>query len=189
MIIYHPTEHQPNFNDKIIAVVGTRYCTLRGLSIAYQIGKLLALNNITLITGLAKGIDIAAVKGCCEHNGKIIGVRPYIYPIDYIDTDLYKQIIKNGCIISYNRNKADIINTLKKEYFKRNQLIASIARIIIMIEARYDMHSGTMHYTNYTHKMYIWKPTSNEFKRAYEYYKSKGAKSFSNINELKAIID
>ena len=188
MIIYHPAEYRL-VNDRIIAIVGTRYCTSEGSATAYQIGKLLALNDITLITGLAKGIDTAAVRGCCKHNGKIIGVRPYIYPIDYINTELYRQIIKNGCIISYNRNKADIINTLKKEYFKRNQLIATLARIIIMVEARYDMHSGTMHYINYAHKMYVWKPMNNEFRKAYEFYISKGARSFSDIDELKVITD
>jgi DNA processing protein len=62
----------------IIAIIGTRNCTSEGREIAYQIGYALAKANYTIVTGLAKGIDMLATSGSLDAKGKVIAVRPYL---------------------------------------------------------------------------------------------------------------
>lgn len=57
-----------------IAVVGTRSATPRGVKLAHHIAKQLALRNVTIVSGLAKGIDTAAHAGALAAGGRTISV-------------------------------------------------------------------------------------------------------------------
>lgn len=61
-------------NEKSIAIVGCRECTKYGENIAKKIAYNLSLNNINVISGLARGIDSFAHKGSLMANGKTIAV-------------------------------------------------------------------------------------------------------------------
>jgi len=179
-------------DDNIIAVVGTRKATDEGKAMAYNICKILSKNYI-ITTDLAQGIDYHATLGVLEADGKIIGVRPYLYPIDYIKGELLERMVKNGCIMSKNLMKSDSYSWIIRQFHLCNLVIARIARAIVMIEARYTKHSGTMHYLNLNidKPIYIWRPrsTSIEYVRAYEEYTNNGAIGFDDVDELMTIIN
>jgi DNA processing protein len=182
-------------DDNIIAVVGTRQCSDDGKKIAYDIGKALS-NKYIVVTGLAKGIDYHVTLGTLDSKGKVIEVRPYLYPIDYVNGELLNKIITNGCIISENLKKINSYNWVAKQLYLRNRIIAGIAKAVVIVEARYDKNSGTMHQVEFAIKrgkpVFIWKPTpttNNKFIDAYEYYVKSNAKGFNNVDELIAMLE
>ena len=55
---------------KCIAIVGTRKCSKEGQELAHEIAVQLSVNGYTIVSGLAKGIDIAAHAGAVENEEK-----------------------------------------------------------------------------------------------------------------------
>ena len=60
--------------EKSIAMVGCRICTKYGENVAKNIAYNLSINNINIISGLAKGIDTYSHIGCIKGNAKTIAV-------------------------------------------------------------------------------------------------------------------
>lgn len=129
-------------NEKSMAIVGCRQCTKYGENVAKKLSYNLSLNNINVISGLAKGIDSFAHKGSLFAKGKTIAVvgcgLDRVYPEE--NKVLFNEIIKtNGAIISEY-----IIGTkpLAKNFPKRNRIISGLASGVIVVEAREK--SGTL---------------------------------------------
>src|SRR6516165_764062 len=57
-----------------VAVVGTRAATPHGLEDAYELGAVLARAGVTVVSGLAIGIDAAAHEGALDAGGAVVGV-------------------------------------------------------------------------------------------------------------------
>jgi DNA processing protein len=180
-------------SKNIIAIIGTRNCTAEGRQIAYQIGYALARKDYTVVTGLAKGIDMLATSGSLDAKGKVIAVRPYLYPIDYINNRLLKKITTNGCIVSENLEKVNDGLWIKMQFFLRNRIISALAKAIVLIETKYDKHSGTMHQLKFLYQngsfikpIYIWQPVSKrkDVVKGFAVYIAKGAVPFRTVDEL-----
>jgi DNA processing protein len=180
-------------NSNIVAVIGTRNCTAEGRQIAYEIGYELAKQGYTVVTGLAKGIDMLATSGSLDAKGKVIAVRPYLYPIDYADCRLLKKITSNGCVISENLEKVNDSLWIRMQFFLRNRIISALARAMVLIEAKYDKHSGTMHQLKFLYQngsfvkpIYIWQPISKreDLVKGFAVYVAKGAVPFRTVEEL-----
>ena len=62
---------------KIVAISGSRKTTPEALQTADKIGKMLTEHGWTVVTGLAKGCDAAAVQGTLSEGGNVIGVVPH----------------------------------------------------------------------------------------------------------------
>lgn len=123
-----------NFNMPSVAIVGSRNCSSYGGNIAYKISYELALNGITVISGMAKGIDGAAQRGCLAAGGytcAVLGCGPDVcYPKSNID--LYMDVHKNGCIISEYAPGTPPVNGLFPE---RNRIISGLGDVLIVVEA------------------------------------------------------
>lgn len=122
--------------QKSIAIVGSRDCSEYGKTMAQAFSYLLAKNNITVISGLAKGIDSFAHVGTLQAKGRTIAVIgtgiDLVYPKE--NKDLMEQIIKKGgTIISEYPlgTKPD-----KQNFPRRNRIIAGLADGVLVIEAR-----------------------------------------------------
>ncbi len=129
-------------NEKSIAIVGCRLSSKYGESVANKLSYNLSLNNINVISGLARGIDSFAHKGSLMGNGKTIAVvgcgLDTIYPQE--NKNLFNEIIqKNGLIISEY-----VIGTkpLAKNFPRRNRIISALSNGVIVVEAREK--SGTL---------------------------------------------
>ncbi len=124
-------------NNKSLAIVGSRKCTSYGIKYAKEFASKISKNNITIVSGLAIGIDTVAHEFSKNCKGKTIAVMgcglDQIYPKE--NGELYKQILEDGgCIISEyaNGTKADT-----KKFPKRNRIISGISMGVLVIEATY----------------------------------------------------
>ena len=128
-------------NNDSIAIVGSRKSTEYGRKYAKKFAEELSKNNVTIISGLAIGIDSIAHEYSKSNLGKTIAVLgcglDYVYPQENIL--LYKQILKNGgCIISEYPlgTKADT-----KKFPKRNRIISGLSIGVLVVEA--SLKSGS----------------------------------------------
>lgn len=123
-------------NDRAIAIVGSRECTQYGKTVAENISYELANKNINIISGMAKGIDSYAHRGCLKANGKTIAVLgsglDRIYPKENLM--LYDEIIqKGGAVISEYVIGAE---AEKMNFPARNRIISGLSDGVIIVEAK-----------------------------------------------------
>lgn len=89
-------------DDRAIAVVGTRKPSTRGHQTAYEIAAALAARNVTIVSGLAEGIDSAAHAGALSAGGRTIAVFgtgiDHIYPAS--NRQLAADIARSGACVS-----------------------------------------------------------------------------------------
>ena len=134
-------------NSFSLAIIGCRNSSEHGREFTELISYDLALNNITIVSGLARGIDSCAHIGTIKAKGKTIAVLGggfnHIYPKENIP--LIKKILEaGGTVISeYDPNTSP-----KPEYFRaRNRIISGLSNGVIVVEAK--KFSGTMITVNY----------------------------------------
>lgn len=129
-------------NKKAMAIVGCRLCTEYGKITAKKIAYNLSMNNINVISGLARGIDAAAHTGSLAGTGKTIAVvgcgLDRVYPEE--NKNLFREIIKAGGVIISEY----VIGTkpLAKNFPKRNRIISGLSNGVIVVEA--GLKSGTL---------------------------------------------
>lgn len=129
-------------NNKCIAIVGTRDSTQYGEHYAKQFAREFSRLGITVVSGLAIGIDSVCHQNSMNEAGKTIAVvgsgLNNIYPKENIG--LANQIIKNGgAIISeYSPNtKVDV-----SKFPIRNRIIAGLSEGVLVIEAKFRSGSS-----------------------------------------------
>ncbi len=85
-----------------VAVVGSRKCSIYGRQISRTFSRELARSGLTIVSGLARGIDSAAHLGAVEVNGRTIGVLgcgvDVVYPRE--NRKLFSRVRESGCLIS-----------------------------------------------------------------------------------------
>ncbi len=118
------------------AVVGTRRATTYGRKAAFVLAKELSENDITVVSGLALGIDAMAHKGAVqEKKGATVAVLACgldnIYP--RTNVQLAAKIIQNGgCLLS---EYAPGEQPLKYRFPERNRIISGLSKATVVIEA------------------------------------------------------
>ncbi len=118
-----------------VALVGARAATVYGKEVAFALGKALGAAGITVVSGLARGIDAAAHRGALAANGRTVAVQacgPNItYPPEH--RDLAAEIQKHGAVISEFPPGA----APRRYHFPlRNRLISALSQVVVVIEAR-----------------------------------------------------
>lgn len=132
-------------NTFCISIVGTRHCTHYGADCARKFGRELAENDVTIVSGLATGIDTFAHEGALV-SGKTISV--FAGGVDIIfptaNEKLAEHIEKDGLIVSEFKPRTP---TKSYNFPLRNRIIAGLSRGILIVEA--SNKSGTMHTKEY----------------------------------------
>jgi len=122
-------------NNLCIAVVGTRKPSLYGKIQTEEITKFLARNNITIVSGFARGIDIIAHETAIKNNKPTIAVLgsglENIYPISH--KKYIADIIKKGGAVITEYEPDD--PPLQFHFPQRNRIIAGISRAVVVVEA------------------------------------------------------
>ena len=128
-------------NSNSIAVIGSRDCSGYGEKWCKKFVKGLVEYDLTIVSGMAKGIDTIAHDTAIKYGGKTIAVLPSgfdnIFPKDNLN--LYKNIINSGgaVVSEYPPHiKAD-----SRKFLERNRLVSGLALGTLVIEAEY--RSGT----------------------------------------------
>lgn len=133
-------------NESGIAVVGTRTPTQYGKDLTEKITIGLVQKGITIVSGLARGIDTIAHKSALKSNGITIAVTgsglDKIYPPE--NKSLYNEIADAGIIITefVPGTKPDAIN-----FPKRNRIISGLSLGSVIIETR--KNGGAMQTAGY----------------------------------------
>lgn len=128
-------------NNNSIAIVGSRKCTDYGIKYTKKFAKEIANNNVTIVSGLAIGIDSVAHEIATKCVGNTIAVLGCglnnIYPKE--NMELFNLILENnGCVISeYEPN----VKVCMKNFPKRNRIISGISLGVLVTEAKF--RSGT----------------------------------------------
>lgn len=121
-------------NSPIVAIVGARKATAYGRETTYGLARDLACLGVTVISGLALGVDSAAHRGALEA-GNTIAVLPgsveTVYPAT--NRQLGQQILdKNGSLVSEYPPYTDI---RRHNFIERNRIIAGLAQAVVVVEA------------------------------------------------------
>jgi DNA processing protein len=120
-----------------IAVVGTRKCTSYGKQVTSEITRDLANNGITIVSGLALGIDTLAHQAALEVNEKTIAVlgsgldAQNIYPVT--NCHLAEKIIETGGTLISEHPLGTL--PLKFNFPQRNRIIAGLTLGTLVVEA------------------------------------------------------
>ena len=128
----------PTAEEICVAVVGTRRPSSYGEQTAYQITGELVNAGITIISGLAPGVDTFAHKACVERGKRTIAVlgsgidESAMYPQENVE--LSRQIVKNGgCLISeYPPTKPGMLH----QFPARNRLVVALSQGVLVVEAK-----------------------------------------------------
>lgn len=128
-------------NNRSIAIVGSRKCSEYGVKYAKKFAKEISNEGITVVSGLALGIDSVAHEFSKGEKGKTIAVvgcgLNHIYPEE--NKELFFSILKNdGCIVSEYEPDAEID---MKNFPKRNRIISGISDGVLVVEASYKSGS------------------------------------------------
>ncbi|HYB43124.1 MAG TPA: DNA-processing protein DprA [Candidatus Methylomirabilis sp.] len=117
-----------------IAVVGSRQATSYGTGVAEELGRELAARGVTIVSGLARGIDSAAHRGALRAGGRTIAVlgsgADVIYPSEH--RPLAAEIEASGALVS---QFAPGTRPLAYRFPVRNRVIAGLALGVVVVEA------------------------------------------------------
>ncbi len=122
-------------DEPTVAIVGARNCSFYGRRQAKLFGEKLAEKGITIISGMARGIDACAQEGALSAGGKSFGVLgcgvDVCYPAE--NRWLYEALAGQGGIISEFEPGSV---PLSWHFPIRNRIISGLADIVLVIEAR-----------------------------------------------------
>jgi DNA processing protein len=117
-----------------VALVGSRHATEYGEGVAEELGAQLAARGITVVSGLARGIDSAAHRGALRAGGRTLAVLgsgvDVIYPPE--NRRLAARIESSGALIS---QFAPGTPPLPHHFPLRNRVIAGLALAVVVVEA------------------------------------------------------
>lgn len=128
---------KPNYDTPSVAVVGTRKCSQYGERACEDLVRLLGLQKIIIVSGLAFGIDGVAHETCLKNHGRTIAVLGsgvndhHIMPRNHLD--MAKRIIENGGTVlsEYPPGTTPTNYTFPT----RNRIIAGLSLGTLVIEA------------------------------------------------------
>lgn len=121
--------------DATVAIVGTRTCTNYGYEVAYESGRDLAEAGVTVVSGLALGIDAAAHKGALSVDGAppvaVVGCGiDIVYP--KANRKLWEEVAERGVILSETPLG---VSPEPWRFPSRNRIIAALADVVLIVES------------------------------------------------------
>ncbi len=124
-----------------VAIVGSRNCSNEGVIVASEMARDLAKAGISIVSGLAQGIDRVAHAAALEGLGKSIAVLgtgiDVIYPMH--NEDIYWDMCSKGLVITEYAPKTPPVAT---HFPVRNRIISGLCLGVLVIEG--GMRSGTL---------------------------------------------
>lgn len=119
---------------KAVAVVGSRIATGYGLTMAARLSAQLAACGVTVVSGMARGIDTAAHEGALQSGGRTVAVLgsglETVYPVE--NRGLFQSIVRNGAVVS----EFPMLTKPEPHNFPiRNRIISGMSYGTVIVEA------------------------------------------------------
>lgn len=132
-----------------VAVVGTRRVSAYGRQMTEELSRGLATNSITVVSGLARGVDGIAHRAALDAGGRTLAVvasgLDTVYPPEH--KGLAQQIIEQGAVIS----EQPLGISPRADYFpRRNRILSGLTLGSLLIEA--GKGSGALHTANHANE-------------------------------------
>jgi len=163
-----------------VATIGTRKNTMLGEKITSKTIEFLVKNNITIVSGLAKGIDTVSHISTLQNNGNTIAILPLIdniYPAS--NKKLAEDILNNnGLLISENKPNTSFHSS---QLVKRDRIQSGLSKAVFVFET--SINGGSMHATNDAIKLNKTIFTPNIYKFSKEYIQ------LEEVQGIKYLID
>jgi DNA processing protein len=117
-----------------VGIVGTRHASLAGERIAYQLAVAFARAGVTVVSGMALGIDAAAHRGALDAGGGTIAVLGGGVDLPYPPSHapLHGRITSEGLVLS---EAMPGTRPVKGAFPRRNRIIAGLGSLLIVVEA------------------------------------------------------
>jgi DNA processing protein len=118
-----------------VAIIGARQASEYAREVASEMGRGLAAAGVTVISGLALGVDAASHRGAVASSGTAIAVLAcgpdWVYPRWH--ARLYEQVLERGVVVS---ELAPGSRPYQWSFPARNRIMAALARLVVVVEAR-----------------------------------------------------
>lgn len=123
-----------------VAMVGSRNSTIYGRQVAEQMGLKIASSGLTVVSGLARGIDTASHIAALKAGGRTIAVMGSGLDVPYPATNrgLINKIASSGCVISEFPFGTQ---PLRENFPRRNRIISALSMGVVVVEATLDSGS------------------------------------------------
>lgn len=121
-------------DNRAVAVVGTRNPSRYGLEMTQQIARDLARADVTLVSGLARGIDTACHMAALKEGGRTIGVLGCGIDVRYPRENgpLIEAIVASGALMTEFRPGTPPMAT---NFFRRNRIVSGLSKGVVVVEA------------------------------------------------------
>ena len=120
-----------------IAIVGTRRATVYGRECALRLATDLAQAGVTVVSGLARGIDAVAHETCLDAGGRTLAVLANgldtVYPPEH--RNLAHRIVDQGALVS---EQALGVKPEARHFPARNRIISGLSRGVIVVEGQWS---------------------------------------------------
>jgi DNA processing protein len=135
IVLYVKGDWQACLDQPAVGVVGSRMCSTYGENASEMLSRDLASRGISIISGLARGIDAAAHKGAIQAKGRTIAVMgtgiDAVYPRE--NTGLVREILASGgCLVTQFPLGTP---PLKDNFPYRNRIISGLSLGVLIVEA------------------------------------------------------
>lgn len=121
--------------EPCVAIVGGRLCSQYAREVAAQLGRGLSAAGVTVVSGLARGIDGASHRGALEGGGNVLAVLGCGADVPYPSQHrrLYQEVVRRGAVLS---ELPPGTRPRPWSFPARNRIMAALAKIVVVVEAQ-----------------------------------------------------
>ncbi len=177
-------------DERAVAIVGSRSASHEALAAASAIAQAAVKAEITVVSGLARGVDAAAHRAALDAGGRTIAVLgtgiDRVYPAEH--ASLAAEIAPRGAVVSQFRPGSP---PAKSTFPMRNAVISGLSLVSVLVEAteRSGTRSEADHAVRQGRLALLWEPILGAEVWAQRFATTPCVRWISNAEEIGAVVD